>query len=57
MIRGNLVFSLLYNLAAAGLAVAGKIDPLLAAILMPVSSLTVITLSYKARTFRKTESS
>jgi len=57
VIRGNLVFSLLYNLAAAGLAVAGKIDPLLAAILMPVSSLTVITLSYKVRMFRRTEPS
>ena len=53
MIRLNLVFSLLYNLIGAVLAMAGRIDPLAAAILMPVSSLTVITLSYRANTFRR----
>jgi Cu2+-exporting ATPase len=53
VIRANLVFSLLYNLIGAGLAIAGRIDPLTAAILMPVSSLTVITLSYRIRTFRR----
>ncbi|MBD3867969.1 MAG: heavy metal translocating P-type ATPase [Acidobacteria bacterium] len=53
VIRLNLIFSLLYNLIGAVLAIAGRIDPLAAAILMPVSSLTVITLSYRANTFRR----
>ena len=53
VIRLNLIFSLLYNLIGAVLAMAGRIDPLAAAILMPVSSLTVITLSYRANTFRR----
>lgn len=42
-----------YNLVCAGLAVAGLITPLLAAVLMPVSSLTVVTIAYRARTFRE----
>jgi Cu2+-exporting ATPase len=51
VIRRNFVFSLMYNLVGAGLAVAGFIHPLVAAVLMPLSSLTVITHSYRARTF------
>ncbi|MHC4948482.1 MAG: heavy metal translocating P-type ATPase [Planctomycetota bacterium] len=51
VIRRNLGISLAYNTVAAGAAVAGLIDPLVAAILMPASSLTVITLSYRSRTF------
>lgn len=39
-----LVFSILYNLAAVGLAVAGHMNPLLAAILMPVSSLLTLAI-------------
>ena len=56
VIRRNLVFSLAYNLVGATLAVAGVINPLIAAILMPASSITVITSSYRARMVR-TESS
>jgi Cu2+-exporting ATPase len=41
VVRRNLALSLVYNLVAAGFAFAGKIDPLLAAILMPASALTV----------------
>jgi len=52
VIRANLAFSLVYNVCGAGLAMAGWIDPLVAAILMPLSSLTVITYSFRARTFR-----
>lgn len=37
-----LVFSVAYNLLAVGLAVAGRMNPLLAAILMPVSSLVTL---------------
>jgi P-type Cu2+ transporter len=37
--RALMVFSISYNLMAVGLAVTGHMDPLLAAILMPLSSL------------------
>ncbi len=50
-IRRNIVFSLLYNLLGAGLAMAGLLSPLVAAILMPFSSLTVVSSSFKSRTF------
>jgi Cu2+-exporting ATPase len=51
VIRRNLIFSLIYNLIGASLALAGWIGPLVAAVLMPLSSLTVITYSFRARTF------
>jgi P-type Cu2+ transporter len=50
-IRRSLAASLCYNALAASLAIAGWIGPLLAAILMPISSITVLTLAYTARTF------
>lgn len=37
-----LVFSVAYNLLAVGLAVAGRMNPLLAAILMPLNSLATL---------------
>jgi P-type Cu2+ transporter len=52
VIRRNLVFSLLYNLFGAGAAMAGMLNPLVAALLMPASSLTVVISSWQARTFR-----
>jgi len=51
VIRRNLAFSLVYNVIGVVLAVTGVIGPLIAAILMPVSSLTVVTSSFRARTF------
>ena len=39
-----LIFSVAYNLLAVGLAVAGKMNPLIAAILMPVNSLTTLAI-------------
>jgi Cu2+-exporting ATPase len=39
-----LVFSVAYNLVAVGLAVAGRMSPLLAAVLMPVSSLVTLAI-------------
>jgi Cu2+-exporting ATPase len=39
-----LVFSIAYNLLAVGLAVAGKMNPLIAAILMPVNSLATLAI-------------
>jgi Cu2+-exporting ATPase len=51
VIRRNLIVSLVYNVVGASLAMAGVINPLVAAVLMPLSSLTVITLSAASRTF------
>jgi Cu2+-exporting ATPase len=51
VIRRNLVFSLTYNIVAVTFAITGHMSPLLAAILMPLSSMTVVLSSYRARTF------
>ncbi|NVB40596.1 heavy metal translocating P-type ATPase [Pseudenhygromyxa sp. WMMC2535] len=51
LIRRNLGFSLVYNLLFASLALAGYIDPLAAALLMPASSLTVLLSSVLAKSF------
>jgi Cu2+-exporting ATPase len=51
VIRGNLVRSLVYNLTVGTFAAFGFVGPLLAAVLMPVSSVGVITSSYRSRTF------
>jgi Cu2+-exporting ATPase len=50
-IHRSLIASLCYNAMAATLAMTGLIGPLLAAILMPISSFTVLTLAFTARTF------
>ncbi|MFT5300240.1 MAG: Cu2+-exporting ATPase [Mariniblastus sp.] len=47
-IRRNFVASLSYNILGATLAALGWINPLVAAILMPISSLTVVTISLTA---------
>lgn len=41
-VRGNVVRSLVYNTSAVGLALAGVVNPLVAALLMPASSALVI---------------
>ncbi len=51
VIRRNIGFSLVYNAAASTLALAGFVGPLLAAVLMPCSSLTVVLSSTFTRTF------
>ncbi len=51
VIRRNFAISLAYNAVCATLAISGLINPLIAAVIMPVSSLTVVTLSYRARIF------
>ncbi len=53
VIRGNLARSLVYNLTVGVLAATGHVGPLLAAVLMPVSSIAVVTSSFRARTFEK----
>ncbi len=45
VIVGSLTFSILYNLIGLTLAIMGKLSPMVAAILMPISSLTVIAMS------------
>ncbi len=43
--RDNLAFAIVYNLAAVALCFAGLVSPVVAAILMPVSSITVVGLT------------
>jgi len=43
VVWANLAFALAYNALALGLSFAGLVTPLLAAVLMPASSLTVVT--------------
>ncbi|MBS1123911.1 MAG: heavy metal translocating P-type ATPase, partial [Deltaproteobacteria bacterium] len=51
-IHRNLRFSLVYNVAAGTLAVTGLIHPLIAALVMPLSSLTVLVSSLRSTAFR-----
>ncbi|HET9958152.1 MAG TPA: heavy metal translocating P-type ATPase, partial [Polyangiaceae bacterium] len=53
-IRRGISFSLIYNLLGVGLAVSGLLTPLWAAVLMPLSSLTVVTNALKSRSFERT---
>ena len=53
VIRRNMRLSLAYNLIGVTLAALGLIGPLGAAILMPLSSLTVVISSYRSRMFRR----
>ena len=43
--------SLLYNMITIGLAATGYIHPLIAAIFMPISGITVLLMAWSARTF------
>jgi P-type Cu2+ transporter len=52
--RRNLALSLVYNLTAGTLAVTGLIHPLIAAVMMPASSLTMLVSSIRSRAFRRT---
>lgn len=51
VIRRNLAVSLTYNAVAVGLAAAGLINPLVAAVLMPLSSATVLALAIGGQGF------
>jgi Cu2+-exporting ATPase len=53
IIRRNMVFSLVYNVVGASLAMAGLLHPLIAALMMPASSLTVVLSSWWGRTFEE----
>ncbi len=47
VVRTNLAVALAYNVVALGFALAGRIDPVMAALLMPASSLTVVLLTLR----------
>ena len=51
VVRRNLGLSLVYNLGGAGLAIAGLVTPLVAAVAMPISSLVVVASSILQRSF------
>jgi Cu2+-exporting ATPase len=51
LIRLGIGLSLGYNLLGVGLAMAGMINPLIAAVMMPASSLTVLMVAWRGRTF------
>jgi Cu2+-exporting ATPase len=51
VIRNNILFSIAYNVLGATLALLGLLDPLIAAVLMPISSLSVVLTSCRSRTF------
>ena len=51
VIRRCLRVSLAYNLVAAALATSGVINPLIAAVLMPLASFTVLGIALGSRTF------
>ncbi|HEU4335165.1 MAG TPA: heavy metal translocating P-type ATPase, partial [Candidatus Eisenbacteria bacterium] len=53
VVRRNIAFSIAYNVLGAALTMAGWINPLVAAILMPASSLTVVLASWRSRTFEE----
>jgi cation transport ATPase len=53
VIRRNVAISLAYNGVGIVLAMTGHVTPLLAAILMPISSATVILGSWWSRTFER----
>jgi Cu2+-exporting ATPase len=54
VIRRGLAASVLYNAVAGTLALTGVINPIIAAILMPLSSLTVLSNAFSGRTFVRT---
>jgi Cu2+-exporting ATPase len=56
VIRGNFCVSLGYNLVAGALAATGHMNPLIAAILMPLSSASVLTLAVALMSGSKKES-
>ncbi|MBN8550992.1 MAG: heavy metal translocating P-type ATPase, partial [Deltaproteobacteria bacterium] len=52
VVQRNLKYSIVYNLLGASLAVLGYITPLIAALIMPISSCTVILSSIVGNSFK-----
>ena len=53
VIKRNIAFSIAYNVIGAALAATGLLTPLIAAILMPASSITVVLASWYSLTFAR----
>jgi P-type Cu2+ transporter len=53
IIRTGILLSLGYNLVGVGLAMFGLINPLVAAVMMPTSSLTVLLVAWRGVTFEE----
>ncbi|MCC6317894.1 MAG: heavy metal translocating P-type ATPase [Gemmatimonadaceae bacterium] len=51
IVRRNIAFSLAYNAVGVGLAMTGTISPVVAAVMMPLSSLTVVAGAWYGRSF------
>lgn len=51
VIRRNIAWAFAYNVLGVGLAMMGHVSPLVAAIMMPTSSLTVVLASWLGKTF------
>jgi Cu2+-exporting ATPase len=51
LVRRGLIFALAYNVVGAGLSMAGLMHPLAAAVMMPLSSLTVLANAVRGRSF------
>lgn len=54
-IQRGVGFSLCYNVVGIALAAFGVLSPLVAAVLMPLSSLTVVTHAFRSRSFSVTQ--
>jgi Cu2+-exporting ATPase len=53
VIRAGIIWSLGYNVVGVGLSMFGLINPLVAAIMMPASSLTVLLVAWRSVTFKE----
>lgn len=51
IIKGAFIFSLLYNLIGLGYAISGELKPVVAAILMPLSSISIVVFTTVASFF------
>jgi Cu2+-exporting ATPase len=51
LLRNNILLSVVYNVMGAGITMAGYVDPAIAAIMMPLSSVIVIWTSWRGDTF------
>lgn len=53
IIRTGIAISILYNVLGVALAFLGLINPLVAAVMMPASSITVVYIAWRGRTFEE----
>jgi Cu2+-exporting ATPase len=53
VVRTGIVISIAYNVLGVALAMAGLINPLVAAVMMPVSSITVVLLAWRLPSFTR----